>query len=294
NDVKCVNGHVYSVLKIAGRGGSAKVYQVLDEKNNVRALKCVDLDGSAHVVIEGYKNEINLLKRLQYCDAVIKMYDYEFDEINNKLNVILEYGETDLAVHLSSRKKGGKSLGEAVIKFYWQEMLSAVNALHKEGIIHSDLKPANFMFVSANLKLIDFGIADAVQQDKTSVFKNVTVGTVSYMSPEAIKESCDGQAKYKISVRSDVWSLGCILYVMVYGKTPFQHIRHQLARIQAITDDKQVIDFPDIPDKLLLDVLKKCLIRDVKLRPTTDDLLNHPYLSQGPSVDSPGKYFSIM
>lgn len=62
---------------------------------------------------------------------------------------------------------------------------------HFTGIIHSDLKPANFMLVAGNLKLIDFGIANALQQDKTSVLKDSRVGTPSYMSPEAIMAACD-------------------------------------------------------------------------------------------------------
>lgn len=60
------------------------------------------------------------------------------------------------------------------------------------GVIHSDLKPANFMMVAGNLRLIDFGIANAVQQDKTSIFLNTPMGTLNYMSPEAIMESFEG------------------------------------------------------------------------------------------------------
>ena len=70
-------------------------------------------------------------------------------------------------------------------------LFSFICFLHFTGIIHSDLKPANFMLVAGNLKLIDFGIANALQQDKTSVLKDSRVGTPSYMSPEAIMAACD-------------------------------------------------------------------------------------------------------
>ncbi|XP_025099066.1 serine/threonine-protein kinase mph1-like [Pomacea canaliculata] len=290
-----VNGEHYCILKKVGRGGSAQVFMVFDSQKNVRALKVVDLEGAGEEVIDGYRNEISLLQRLQYCDSVIKMYNFEYNEQLNRLYVVLEFGETDLAGFFATRAKQHCGMDPTTIKFYWKEMLRAVHALHQEGIIHSDLKPANFMLVAGNLKLIDFGIANALQQDKTSVLKDTRVGTPSYMSPEAIMAACDDGAddsfsdkenvdknarpKYKIGKRSDVWSLGCILYNMVYGRTPFQHIKNNLGKLQAITNPKYVIKFPPVPDPHLLDVLQKCLIRDVKSRLTTEELLVHPYLT---------------
>ncbi|XP_048240015.1 dual specificity protein kinase Ttk-like [Haliotis rufescens] len=289
-DTVTVNGQQYFIWKLVGRGGSAKVYQVFDTQKNTRALKCVDLEDANEVVVNGFKNEVRLLKKLQYCKSVIKMYDFEHNEELNKLFVLMDFGETDMATLFKSRIQSGEGIEPHMIHFYWKEMLTAVHALHKEGVIHSDLKPANFMMVAGNLRLIDFGIANAVQQDKTSIFLNTPMGTLNYMSPEAIMESFEGsdggsasdrvKPTYKISVRSDIWSLGCILYNMVYGKTPFQHIRNQLGKLQAITNPQHKIDFQDIANKNLLDVLKKCLTRDPKSRPNTDELLAHPYLME--------------
>lgn len=65
-------------------------------------------------------------------------------------------------------------------------MLRAVHAIHEERVVHSDLKPANFLFVRGILKLIDFGIAKAIQNDTTNIHREQQIGTVNYMSPEAI------------------------------------------------------------------------------------------------------------
>ena len=64
----------------------------------------------------------------------------------------------------------------------------------------------------------------------------------------------------KIGRPSDVWSLGCILYMMVYGRTPFQHITNHVIKLQCIMDPSHEIEFPDIKDKHLLDVMKVCLL----------------------------------
>jgi serine/threonine-protein kinase TTK/MPS1 len=68
-------------------------------------------------------------------------------------------------------------------------MLEAVQVIHEEKIVHSDLKPANFVLVKGSLKLIDFGIAKAIPNDTTNIQRDQQIGTVNYMSPEAIEDS---------------------------------------------------------------------------------------------------------
>ena len=86
----------------------------------------------------------------------------------------MEKGDTDLAVLFKSRNKHG-NITEGMRKFYWEEMLRAVQVLQNEGIVHSDLKPPNFLLVAGHLKLIDFGIAKAIQPDHTSAIRDQQV-----------------------------------------------------------------------------------------------------------------------
>jgi len=135
------------------------------------------------------------------------------------------------------------------------QMLQAVNYIHQNGVIHSDLKPANFLMVSGRLKLIDFGIASNIALDSTSIIKFSQAGTFNYISPEALTDTSTGnspmrganQPKIKISTKSDVWSLGCILYLLLYQKTPFGHIRNIYAKMSAIATPSTSIEFPAIP-----------------------------------------------
>ena len=191
-----VNGHPYQVLKRIGKGGSSVVYSALDSEQNLRAIKRVDLSSAEAAEAEAYLNEIQMLERLQGADRIVRMYDFEHRAGDaQELLVVMEKGETDLHARLKGMlaaddadENGG--ISEVDRRFYWREMLRAVHAIHncRPPIVHADLKPANFLLVSGKLKLIDFGIASSVQTDKTSVLKDTKMGTLNYMSPEALME----------------------------------------------------------------------------------------------------------
>ncbi|XP_076006456.1 dual specificity protein kinase Ttk [Genypterus blacodes] len=283
NESITIKDKQFYILKMIGRGGSSKVYQVLDHKKQLFAVKYVDLDEADAQTVESYKNEIQHLNHLQqYSDQIIKLYDYEITD--NYIYMLMECGSLDLNTWLRNRK----TVNPLDRKFYWRNMLEAVQTIHKHGIVHSDLKPANFVIVNASLKLIDFGIANRIQPDVTSIMKDSQVGTLNYMPPEAIKDtsSQSGKARSKISPKGDVWSLGCILYYMTYGKTPFQSITNQITKLHAIIDPSHRIEFPDISEKDLLDVLKRCLVRNPRERISIAELLHHPYLQLQPQATS--------
>ncbi|KAM6324257.1 dual specificity protein kinase TTK [Aegotheles albertisi] len=272
-----IKGRVYTVLKQIGSGGSSKVFQVLNEKKQLYAVKYVNLEEADQQTVESYKNEIAHLSKLQqHSDKIIRLYGYEITD--HHIYMVMECGNIDL----NSWLKKKKHIDPLERKSYWKNMLEAVHTIHEYGIIHSDLKPANFLIVDGMLKLIDFGIANQMQPDVTSIIKDSQVGTMNYMPPEAIKDMSsygeNGKSRSKISPKSDVWSLGCILYCMTYGRTPFQHITNPINKLHAIVDPSYEIEFPDIAEKDLQDVLKRCLIRNPKQRISVSELLIHPYV----------------
>ncbi|XP_069830784.1 dual specificity protein kinase TTK [Dendropsophus ebraccatus] len=276
-----VKGRVYAVLKQIGTGGSSKVFQVMDDKKHLYAIKYVNLEEADRQTIESYQNEISHLNKLQqHSDKIIRLYDYEITK--EHIYMVMECGNIDLNSWL--RKK--RTINPWERKSYWKNMLEAVHTIHQHGIVHSDLKPANFLIVDGMLKLIDFGIANQIQPDVTSIVKDSQVGTINYMPPEAIKDTTsfgdNGRPRSKISPKGDVWSLGCILYCMTYGKTPFQHITNQITKLHAILDPTYEIKIPDIPETDLQDVLRKCLVRNPKERISIAELLAHPYVQIQP------------
>lgn len=290
-----VNSRPYNRLDLIGRGGSSKVFRVMDQNNKMFALKKVHFDKADKNAIINFKDEIELLKKLSGHERIIKLYDSEINDTKGYLTMILEIGEIDLS-HLLA-KQHQRPLDINFVRLYWDQMLQAVQAVHDQKIVHSDLKPANFLLVEGSLKLIDFGIAKAIGNDTTNIHRDSQIGTINYMSPEALSEAhsstSGGQKVMKLGRASDIWSLGCILYQMVYGKTPFAHLT-MFQKIKAIPDPKHLIDFPIMTfpvsyngqnqsdgvkvDKNLIRVMKSCLERDQTKRKTIPDLLQDQFL----------------
>jgi serine/threonine-protein kinase TTK/MPS1 len=211
----------------------------------------------------------------------------------------MEMGELDLNKILELRLKSEQAKFDvSFVRHYWKEMLECLQAIHLHDIVHSDLKPHNFVLVKGQLKLIDFGIANAIQTDETvNVHRETQIGTPNYMSPESLMDSNakpDSRGRLsnepklmKLGKPSDIWSLGCILYQMVYGRAPFAHIQNQMQRCQAIINFNYAIEYPSVgvgsvpvPASLIL-TLKKCLNRDQHQRPSATDLLDErdPFLN---------------
>ncbi|KAI0947460.1 hypothetical protein AcV7_009886 [Taiwanofungus camphoratus] len=240
-----VNKKAYARLDMIGKGGSSRVYRVMNGANEIFAIKRVSLDRTDAETMGGYMNEIALLKRLEGNARIIRLVDSELRPgpggSKGHLMLVMECGEIDLARLLQEQQKEPMDL--VWIAYYWKQMLQAVHVIHEEKIVHSDLKPANFVLVRGQLKLIDFGIANAIANDTTNIQRDHQIGTVNYMSPEAI-ELPDGMRRLKVGRPSDVWSLGCILYQMVYGHPPFQHLS-VYQKMKAIPDGSHVIEFPE-------------------------------------------------
>ncbi|KAJ2487379.1 Dual-specificity kinase, spindle pole body (SPB) duplication and spindle checkpoint function [Coemansia sp. RSA 2050] len=301
-----VNGRSYQKICVFGRGGSSKVLKVMSPKYEVYAIKRVSFARADEQAIKGYINEITLLRKFVGNPYIIQLYDNEINKERGLINMVMEFGETDLANVL--KRQGDRPLGMNTIRLYWEQMLKAVQVIHDERVVHADLKPANYLLVRGSLKLIDFGIAKSISNDTTNIHRDSQVGTVNYMSPEAIKETnTEGGARLmKLGRASDIWSLGVILYQMCYGRTPFAQLA-LFQKLASIPDPSFVIPYPrfmagclqvgkendpnadasmtcpdgsakaEVPSDLL-QVMKGCLQRDPSKRMTIPELLVDPLL----------------
>jgi serine/threonine-protein kinase TTK/MPS1 len=317
-----LNGKSYFQLSLVGKGGSSSVYKVISTTSgNLYALKKVDIskqssndEDDADRVFESYANEIDLLNKLKNSNSlIIDLIDYQICKEEKKIYMLLELGDIDLAKLLSnSFKLNGSttscssstlcspsvsSLDPMFIRMVWKEMLLAVHHIHENRIVHGDLKPANFVFVRGHLKLIDFGIAKSFSSDTTNIYRDSQIGTVNYMAPESISphlssgslsSGSDRDFPMKIGRASDIWSLGCILYQMIYSKPPFAHL-NTIQKLMAIPNPSVEISYPDHADYYAVETIKCCLQKNPRLRASIlgeRGLLNNDFL-RIPSMSTP-------
>ncbi|AOA63184.1 Dual-specificity kinase [Komagataella phaffii CBS 7435] len=282
-----INNKHYEKLELIGRGGSSKVYKVKSFANNkAYAIKRVTLDQFDSNAIKGFKGEIQLLQKLSNSDRVVKLIDYNFSDTT--IHLVMELGEIDLAHVLTSQN----SLDLNAVRFYASELFKCVQAVHQSGIVHSDLKPANFLFVRGVMKIIDFGIANALDDVTCNIYRDSQIGTPNYMAPEALIEcSSKGVASlgpesstWKIGKGSDIWSCGCILYQMVYGRPPYAHFNGN-QRLMAIMNPQVQIEYSEkglddvrVPSALK-SLMQGCLERDLTKRITCEEALNSNFLN---------------
>ncbi|CAF4359365.1 unnamed protein product, partial [Rotaria sp. Silwood2] len=172
---------------------------------------------------------------------ITKLY-YAFHD-NENLYLLMEYYcGGDLLTLLS---KCDDEFSEDMTQFYIAEIILAIDSLHKLGYIHRDIKPDNILIDSTgHIRLADFGSCLRMRADRT-VQSNVSVGTPDYISPEVLSAVNDGQDHY--GCVCDWWSLGCVMWEMLFGSTPFyaETLVDTYGRIIARGENKISLSFPD-------------------------------------------------
>ena len=203
----------YRVEREIGKGGNARIYLARDREDRQVALKVLHPELLVSVAADRFLREIRLCSQLQHPHIAHLLDSGERDWIVYYVMTYVE-GPT-LREHLSSVSR--LSVGETVRLA--DDLLDALDHAHGHGIVHRDVKPENVVMAPEGAVLLVFGIARAVAASGSDRLtrSGIAVGTSTYMSPEQIT------ALKEIDRRSDIYSLGCVLFESVAGQPPFIH-----------------------------------------------------------------------
>lgn len=256
-----VLGGRFQIIEILGIGGMGAVYKAYDRDiDQMVALKCIRPDLATNPeVVQRFTQELLLARQIAHKN-VIRLYDLR-DSGGLKF-ITMEYLEgRDLGSLMEER--GKLPIPEAVDII--RQVCSGLAAAHAEGVVHRDLKPSNIMQRKDGCVVVmDFGLARA--EDKDLMTKTGAImGTFQYMSPEQAK----GQ---RADARSDIFTVGVILYELLTGKTPYpsdSSIASLLKRTQEAVVPPSTLD-SGIP-RALNAIVCKCLERDLTRRYQTMD-----------------------
>jgi tetratricopeptide (TPR) repeat protein/tRNA A-37 threonylcarbamoyl transferase component Bud32 len=255
----------YQLLGELGRGGMGIVYKARHRRlNRLVALKMIRAGGSADdIQLARFKIEAEAIAALRHPHILLI---YDIGEFNGSPYVALELLEGgSLADRLRRTPLPPRQAAEWLVP-----LALAMDAAHRAGIVHRDLKSANVLFSAEGVpKITDFGLAKRLEMDEGQTHTGQVMGTPSYMAPEQAR----GETK-RVGPPADIYALGTILYEMLTGRPPFKGV-------SAMDTVKQVIELdPVAPSRVqyhvprdLETICLKCLQKEPPKRyPTANEL----------------------
>ena len=253
----------YTFLTRLGAGAFAKVYKVEQtETKKVFAIKVFPKSNlKDNDDIKRFQREIDTTANLKH-DNIVNMHDFFSDE--NNFYLVLDYCQNgELMDYIAKNKR----IAEPTAALIFEQIVAAVAYCHSFGVAHRDLKPENVLFERfPHVKVSDFGLCGYME---TSKMMTTFCGSPCYSAPECLyHKAYDGQ-------KSDIWSLGVNLYLMVTGKHPWNISNINVMMRDIVTCNYQV---PKDVSPECKDLICRILVAEPENRPTLDQILKHPWM----------------
>ncbi|GAA2592083.1 hypothetical protein GCM10010435_83480 [Winogradskya consettensis] len=249
----------YTLLSRLGEGGMGAVFLGRDDSGRFAAIKVIRSEYAADAEFRGrFRSEVNRARQVPpFCTAAVLDADPEHETPY----LVVEYVDGPSLTEVVEENgplTGGNLYSVAV------GIATAIAAIHGAGVIHRDLKPRNVLFSLGNPKVIDFGIARAVEITSKHTKTDQMVGTVAYMAPERFDSdgSLTGPA-------ADVFAWGAVISYAGTGRTPFAGDTPAVTAAKILT---QPPELGGLPEQLKL-IVARTLAKDPRERPTAQQLL---------------------
>ena len=242
----------YRIIELLGEGGMAFVFKAKDEQLErfvaIKTLKPSYLENENFVT--RFKREAQTAANLNHPN-IVQIFDWGVEE--NEPYFVMEFIEgTTLSTVISKNKK----INITDVLHIGAQVSSALQAAHESNLVHRDIKPGNIMITpNGKIKVTDFGIVSIQNEDSDMTKSGTILGTANYISPEQAQGT-------SVSSKSDLYSLGIVMYEMLSGRTPFIGETPISIATQHLTEKPRplielVENIPSGIDKIILKLLNK-------------------------------------
>lgn len=270
----------YQLEKELGSGAFGKVFKAKNMRTEeIVAIKAIIIDAeNRNHRLKMAKREILIHQSLRHQNIVQFIDSFEY---RNNIFIVMEYcsnGSVQQRMKqkmqqemkrkdipedlLKQQQSKGLKLPVDEARHYFIDLVQAIRYLHSKIIVHRDLKPANMLLdCNNNVKLCDFGLSTSVTSLK--VENNTICGTLNYMPPEVMEHK-------GITLKADIWSLGCVLYTMLVGNPPFNYT--------GLVQNNAKYTIPSDVDSDASDLISKLIIGDSSKRISLTEILSHKFI----------------
>lgn len=264
---------IWEIIGELGDGAFGKVFKAQHrETKKLAAAKICDLKGEDD--LEDFTVEIDILKECKHPNIVELLEAFFFE---GKLWMLIEFCEVGAVDSIMIDLE--KPLTEKQIQYLCHEICQGLSYLHKNRVIHRDLKAGNVLLtVDGGVKLADFGVS--AKNKQTLQKRDSFIGTPYWMAPEVVL--CETFRDNPYDYKADIWSLGITLIEFAQMEPPNHEMSPMRVLLKIQKSDPPSLEQPSKWSKEFNSFVTLCLTKDPNQRPTADELLKHPFL-QSPS-----------
>lgn len=266
--VICPEMEDYELGQVIGYGSFSTVYKAESKMGDIVAIKIATIEEEAHADdgedrVLAYdrrriEREIELWKPLDHGN-LCRLLDVFVCETEQKVYFVMEYAESGDLLTLLDKN----TISIRAVKEYFKQMCQVVLYLHKEGLVHGDIKLENILINSNDrVKLSDFGLARKANE---SLYQT-NCGTVEYAAPELLRGDCNDLFK------ADIWALGVVLYALLYHQFPFDGPNYKVLKMRILTNEPAYKEIEGAEE--LVELTKMFLDKQAERRPSIDSVLN--------------------
>lgn len=265
--------------RFIGGGSFGSVYLAVNlDSNDLMAVKEIRFQDSQSLpgLLRSIRDEMSVMAMLDHPN-IVQYYGIEVHR--DKVYIFMEFCQGGSLANLLEH---GRIEDEGVVQFYTLQMLQGISYLHKNDIVHRDIKPDNILLDhGGTIKFVDFGAAKVLAKTQRTRGRTITTdengltGTPMYMSPEVITNDAVGRRG-----AMDIWSLGCCVIEMATGHRPWPNLDNEWAVMFHVVQGHPPLPDPSLLSELGIDFVRQCLTRDPNVRPTADELMAHPWIQE--------------